>query len=91
MLKMFIVLLSNIVNGSNHTKCVSLRHQKCMIQPTLINLHHNEYSQEFHYYPFAYVIIFLMTYLLKYMFQTSIIGNSVIPCDEITEEETTNF
>ena len=23
-LKMFIVLLSNIVNGSNHTKCVSL-------------------------------------------------------------------
>ena len=24
-----------------------------MIQPTLINLHPNEYSQEFHYYPFA--------------------------------------
>ena len=23
-----------------------------MIQPTLINLHPNEYSQEFHYYPF---------------------------------------
>ena len=23
------------------------------IQPTLINLHLNEYSQEFHYYPFA--------------------------------------
>ena len=22
-----------------------------MIQPTLINLHPNEYSQEFHYYP----------------------------------------
>ena len=22
-------------------------------QPTLINLHHNDYSQEFHYYPFA--------------------------------------
>ena len=53
MFKIFIVLLSNIVNGSNHTKCVSLRHQECMIQPTLINLHHNEYSQEFHYYPFA--------------------------------------
>ena len=27
--------------------------QKCMIQPTLINLHPNECSQEFHYYPFA--------------------------------------
>ena len=24
-----------------------------MAQPTLINLHLNEYSQEFHYYPFA--------------------------------------
>ena len=24
-----------------------------MIQPTLINSHPNEYSQEFHYYPFA--------------------------------------
>ena len=24
-----------------------------MIQPTLINLHPNEYSQEFHYYPFS--------------------------------------
>ena len=27
--------------------------QKHMIQPTLVNLHPNEYSQEFHYYPFA--------------------------------------
>ena len=24
-----------------------------MTQPTLINLHPNEYSQKFHYYPFA--------------------------------------
>ena len=47
---MFIVLLSNIVNGSNHRKCVALSNQKCMIQPTLINLHPNEYSQEFYYY-----------------------------------------
>ena len=51
--KMFIVLLTSIVNASNHTKCVSLNNQKCMIQPTLINLHPNEYSQEFHYYPFV--------------------------------------
>ena len=27
--------------------------QKCMIQLTLINLHPNEYSQEFHYYSFV--------------------------------------
>ena len=27
--------------------------QKCMTQPSLINLGSNEYSQEFHNYPFA--------------------------------------
>ena len=51
--KMFIVLLPSIVNASNHTKCVSLSNQKCGIQSTLINLHPNEYNQEFHYYPFS--------------------------------------
>ena len=30
-----------------------MNNQKCMIQPSLTNLHPNEYSQEFHYYPFA--------------------------------------
>ena len=30
-----------------------MSNQKCMIQPTLINLHPKKYSQEFHYYPFA--------------------------------------
>ena len=44
------MLLSNVVNTSNHLKSVSLSIQKCEIQPTLINLHPNEYSQEFHYY-----------------------------------------
>ena len=51
--KMFIVLLTRIVNASNHTKCVSLSNQKCMIQPIFINLDSNEYSQEFHCYLFA--------------------------------------
>ena len=51
--KMSIVLLSSIANASNHTKCVSLSNQKCMIQPTLINLHPNGHSQEFHSYPFS--------------------------------------
>ena len=72
-----IVLLSNIVDGSNHTKCVSIRNQKCMVQLNLINLHPNEYSEEFHYYPSAvkldscvkFVIILLMTYLIKYVFK----------------------
>ena len=30
-----------------------LSNQKCKARPTLINLHPNEYRQEFHYYPFA--------------------------------------
>ena len=51
---MFIVLLTRIINASNHTKCISLINQKCEIQPTLINLHPNEYNQELHYYPFMF-------------------------------------
>ena len=42
-----------LVSASNHTKCVFLSNQKCMVQPTLINLYPNEYSQELHYYPSA--------------------------------------
>ena len=51
--KIFFELLIRIVNDSNHTKCVFLSNQKCEIQPTFINLYPNEYSQEFHYYPFT--------------------------------------
>ena len=51
--KIVIVLLTGLVNGSNHTKCVSLSNHKCMIQPTFSNVLCNEYNQEFHYYPFA--------------------------------------
>ena len=51
--KMFIGLLTGLVNGSNHTKWLLLSNQKCMIQPTLINLHPNEHNQEFPCYPFA--------------------------------------
>ena len=50
---MFVGLLISIVNASNHIKCISLRNQKCMVQPTLINLHSNKYNQEFHCYPSA--------------------------------------
>ena len=39
--RMSIVLLTSIVNASNHTKCASLTNQKCEILPTLINLHPN--------------------------------------------------
>ena len=45
---MFVRLLTGSFNGPNHTKCVSLSNQKCMTQPTSINLHPNKYSQELH-------------------------------------------
>ena len=46
-------LLINIVNAPNHTRCILLSNQKCMIQFILVNLYPNEYNQEFHYYSFA--------------------------------------
>ena len=46
-------LLITIANASNHTKCLLFHNQKCMTQATLTNLHPHEYSQEFHYHPFA--------------------------------------
>ena len=56
--KILIRLLTGIVSAFNHAKCESLSNQKCMTQPTLINLHlinlhPNEYNHKFHYYPFA--------------------------------------
>ena len=49
--KTFIGLLTGLVNESNHTKCASLSNQKSMVQPTLINLHPHEHSQELHFRP----------------------------------------
>ena len=43
--EMFVVLLGTITNASNHMKCVPLNNQNCEIQPTLINLHPNEFNQ----------------------------------------------
>ena len=37
----------------HHIKCVSLSKQKSLIQSTLVNLHSQEYSREFHCYPFG--------------------------------------
>ena len=51
--KTFVRLLTSIVNAPNDEKCVSLNYEKCMTQPTLINLHPNEYTQGLCYYPFA--------------------------------------
>ena len=68
---MFTTILSNKVTGSSHTKCVSLNNQKCMIQPTLINLHPNEYSQKLYYSPLVVKLDVLETVILliKYVSQ----------------------
>ena len=59
------VLLTSLVNACNYTKCTSLSNQECKIQPAIINLHVNEYSQELHFE----VVILLMAYLIKYVFE----------------------
>ena len=51
--KILVRLLISIVNACNHTKRVPSSNQKYVSQPTLINLHPNDNSQEFHYYPFV--------------------------------------
>ena len=50
---MFTGLLAGIFYTSNHTKYISLNNKQCTTQPTLVNLHPNEYSQGLSYYPFA--------------------------------------
>ena len=45
----FIWLLNDLVNECNHTKCMSLINQKCMIWPTFVHLHHSEYKKNFNY------------------------------------------
>ena len=42
--KKIIGLLTEIVNGCDHIKCVSLSNQKYMIQSSLINLHPHKYN-----------------------------------------------
>ena len=74
--KIFLGLIAGLINGSNHTKCVLLSNHRGMIQPSLINLHSNKYSQEFHYYSFTVKVDryigscnTLMTCLITYEFQ----------------------
>ena len=44
-MKIFTGLLPSIANASNCIRCISISNHKCMTQPTLNNLHPNEYSQ----------------------------------------------
>ena len=51
--RMFAVLLTGIVNASNHAKFVCLSNQKLMNQFNLINIRPKEYTRGLCYYPFA--------------------------------------
>ena len=51
--KIFIGLLTGLVNTSKDTKCVSLSNKEMRDSTYLINLHPNKHSQEFHFYPFT--------------------------------------
>ena len=69
-------LLAGLVSASNPTKCISSCNRKCENQPIFINLHPNEYSQEFYYYPFTVKLHKCVGscntfsgYLIKYVFQ----------------------
>ena len=48
-----IINLILLASASKHTKCAPLSNQKFTTQPTLINLHPNEYTQGLRHYPFT--------------------------------------
>ena len=50
--QVFIVLLS--LSRSLVTKCTSLKNQRCIARPKLIDLNPDELNQELHYYPLVY-------------------------------------
>ena len=73
---MSIVLLNNLVNASSHTKCVSLSNQKYKIQLLLSNCilmntvkNYTNIHLRLSYIDVLEVVILLMTYLIKYVFQ----------------------
>ena len=67
--KMFIVLLTSIVNASNHTKCVSLSNQKFEIAPNSRIKNYTTIHLQLNSTNVLEVVILSMTYLIKYVFQ----------------------
>ena len=73
---MSVGLLTGIVSASKHRKCMLVSNQKCMTQPTLINVHLNDTVKNFttthlrlNQIDVFEVVILLMTYLIKYVFE----------------------
>ena len=70
--KMFIELITGLSNGSNHTKCVPLNSQKCMIEPILIILYLINFTTihlQFNEIEVLELVTLLLTDLIKYVFQ----------------------
>ena len=76
--QVFIVLLS--LSRSLVTKCISLKNQRCIARPKLIDLNPDELNQELHYYPLVYK-------LDRYIGSCSTLNNSFDKkCLQITKE-----
>ena len=70
--EMFIGLITGLSNGSNHTKCVPLNSQKCMIEPILIILYLINFTTihlQFNEIEVLELVTLLLTDLIKYVFQ----------------------
>ena len=71
--KMFIVLLTSIVNPSKHSKCLSLNNQKYLLLLTYILMNTVKNYTTIHLRlnlrNVLEVVIHLMTFLKKYVFQ----------------------
>ena len=70
--------LTNMINASNFTTCISLNNQPCMTRTTLVDLNSDEYNYGFCDYPFIVNLLVnlcklyysCMTHKVKYVFQT---------------------
>ena len=70
--EMFIGLITGLSNESNHTKCVPLNSQKCMIESILIILYLINFTTihlQFNEIEVLELVTLLMTDLIKYVFQ----------------------
>ena len=67
--KMFIRLLISTVNDSNHTKCMPINNQQCILLTKLFHMGINTDKEYVNFEDMLEVVILLMIYLKEYVFQ----------------------
>ena len=67
--KMFIRLLINTVNDPNHTKCIPINNQQCILLTKLFHIVINAVKNYVNLEDMLEVVILLMIYLKEYVFQ----------------------